>query len=74
MARTYAVQMLEQLDKCILSRIGEEGRLNVLNAIMKETGCVGELPKTCQETGKPTRAAEEYYRCFKQVLKMAGEA
>lgn len=74
MARTYAVQMLELLDERMLSRMGEEGRMNVLNAILKEAGCEGEIPMTCPETGKPTRAAEDFYKCFKQVLQTAAAA
>lgn len=74
MEKTYAVQMLEMLDERMLSRMGEAGRLNVLNAILREAGCKEELPPTCPETGKPTKTAEEFYRCFKQVLQMVEEA
>lgn len=60
--------------KNLLEPIGPEGRLRVLNALMKEHGVKDELPYICPETGHPTTAAETYYECLKTLIDYAMNA
>lgn len=66
----YAISMLEQLSNVFIEPIGPDGRLRVLNAMLRERG-VEEMPRICAQTGSPTRAAEEYYQCLQTLIKHA---
>lgn len=66
----YAVTMLEQLSNVLIEPIGPEGRLRVLNSLLRERG-VEEMPYIFPQTGKPTIAAEEYHRCLNILIEHA---
>lgn len=66
----YAVKILEQLSNVLIEPIGNEGRLRVMNALLRENG-VEELPYICPYTGKPIMAAEEYYRGLQILIEHA---
>lgn len=66
----YAVSMMEQLMNTCVGPIGQEGRLRVLNALLRERG-VEELPFIYAPTGKPQQAAEQYSRCLTILIEHA---